>query len=145
MERKIVNLFRLQRLTLNLHTSIRRVPNKSSALRGFFYACYLFRLSCQYRRLYRYKAYYWWYRYRCNNIYNNFLADYFPNFWRAERKYLKGIVYRYRLHKKIGIFFRLFTTVKRSDMLFHNVNVYLNLNEFYSLKSYYLKKYLQKQ
>ena len=36
--------------------------------------------------IYKYKAWYWWFRYRCNNIYNNFLADYFPNFWRAERK-----------------------------------------------------------
>ena len=94
--------------------------------------------------IYKYKAKYWWVRYRCNNIYNNFLADYFPNFWRAERKYFKGVMYRYRLHKEIGIFFRLLTTVKRSDMLFHNVNVYLSQWEIYSDKSYYLKKYLKK-
>ena len=97
-----------------------------------------------YSRIYNVKSIYWWCKYRCNNIYNNFLADNFPNFWRAERKYLKGILYRYRLHKEIGIFFRLFTTVKRSDMLFHNVNVYLSQWEIYSDKSYYLKKYLNK-
>ena len=97
-----------------------------------------------YSRIYKIKSKYWCCKYRCNNIYNNFLADNFPNFWRAERKYLKGILYRYRLHKEIGIFFRLFTTVKRSDMLFHNVNVYLSQWEIYSDKSYYLRKYLNK-
>ena len=97
-----------------------------------------------YSRIYKIKSIYWWYRYRCNNIYNNFLADNFPNFWRAERKYFKGVMYRYRLHKEIGVWFRFFNTVKRSDMLFYNVNVYLSQFEIYSDKSYYLKKYLNK-
>ena len=39
------------------------------------------------------------------------LADNFPNFWRAERKYLK-VLYRYRLHKEIGIFLDYLILVK---------------------------------
>ena len=90
------------------------------------------------------QAKYWYFRYRCNNIYNNFLADYFPNFWRAERRYLKGIKYRYLLHKELGVFFRPIVKNKRSEVLFHNVNVYLSMWEFYSGKEYYLNRYLKK-
>ena|SRR6056300_1426495 len=90
------------------------------------------------------RARYYWFKYRCSNIYNNFLADYFPNFWRAESIFIKGILFRYKLHKSIGVHFRPFLKLKRSAHLFDNVNVYLNIYEYYWNKTYYLNRYLKK-
>ena len=98
-----------------------------------------------YSRLYLIKSNYWWFRYRLSNIYNNFLADYFYNFWKRDSHQLVHLRGRRRLIKALALHDApYFIKVKRNSKLFNNVNVYLNWYEYYANKKYYLNKYLSK-